>query len=225
VERVQLRVRPREASGTKAARQMRAQGDIPGVMYGGDIGSRPIAVNGRDLRHAVTEAGIHAIFDVALDGDGAGTSPAMIKEIQRDPVRDRVTHVDLQIVRMDRPIQGVVMVHLTGDAAGVREGGSLSQPVHEISVEGLPARIPAEIEVDISELEMGASMSMAQVALPDGVTLVGDADSIVVATITTPISEAELEGEPTEVEEAAEEALEEARLAEETPAEDADAGE
>jgi large subunit ribosomal protein L25 len=224
VERVQLRVRPREASGTKAARQVRAQGDIPGVIYGGDAGSRAIVVNARDLRHAVTEAGLHAIFDVALEGDG-GSSTAQIKEIQRDPVRGRVTHFDLQVVRMDRPIQTVVMVHLVGDAAGVREGGSLNQPVHEITVEGLPARIPAEIEVDISSLEMGTSISMADVALPDGVTFLGDPEGTIVATVATPISEAELEGEPTEVEEAAEAAAQEAEGETETEGEGAGPGE
>jgi large subunit ribosomal protein L25 len=212
VERVQLRVRAREAGGTKAAREVRAGGDIPGVMYGGKGGTVPIAVNSRELRLAVTAAGIHAIFDVTLDGDGGGTRTAMIKEIQRDPVRDRVTHLDLHEVRMDQPIQAVVIVHLTGESPGVREGGSLGQPVHEITVEGLPARIPAEVEADISGLEIGQSMSMAEVALPDGVTLVGEADSIVVATVTAPISDADLEIQTPEEEEAraiAEEATDE----------------
>jgi large subunit ribosomal protein L25 len=219
MERVQLQVRPREAGRGAAARAVRRGGEIPGVMYGAGAAGTPIAVDARALRQAVSTAGLHAIFDVSLDGDGGKVRTAVIKEVQRDPVRDRAIHVDLLEVRMDQPIQSVVIVHLVGDAPGVRAGGALSQPVHEINAEGLPAAIPQHLDVDVSELEMGHSLRLSEVTPPAGVTFLDDPEAIVLATVDTPISDADLETQTPE-EEAAREAAEEAQAAEDEAADE-----
>jgi large subunit ribosomal protein L25 len=93
MERTKLQVRVRDGRGTKDAKALRASGDIPGVIYSATSETQAIAINARDLRHAVTAHGIHSILDVAVDEQP--TRPVLIKEFQLDPVRDRVIHVDL----------------------------------------------------------------------------------------------------------------------------------
>jgi large subunit ribosomal protein L25 len=180
---------------------------VPGIVYASGADPVPIAVGVRDLRHAVAQGGSHALVDVAVDGDGA-TRPAIIKELQLDPVKDRVLHVDLHAIRLDQPIVAAVTVHLEGEAAGVTMGGSLNQPTHEVNVEALPAEIPDHITADVSGLAIGDSLRLSDITAPAGVTFVDDLEQTVIATVSAPISEAELETE------AEAEAREEAEAAE-----------
>jgi large subunit ribosomal protein L25 len=216
MERVKLAVRRRSGVGTKEARTIRAGGDVPGIIYSSSSDPVPIAVNMRDLRQAVATGGSHAILAVALDGDGA-SRPAIIKEMQLDPLKDRVIHVDLHAIRLDQPIVSTVPVVLVGDPEGVNMGGSLSAPVHEVHVEALPADIPENVTADVSSLGIGESLRLSDLTPPDGVTFVDDLEGTVLATVSAPISEAELE---TEVEA---EAREEAEAAEAAAAEAAEA--
>src|SRR5919201_251858 len=94
MERVKLNVRVREGRGSKDAKAMRAAGDIPGVVYSATSETQAIAVSVRDLRQAVSAHGLHTILDVSIDGDGMKARPALIKDLQLDPVRDRVVHID-----------------------------------------------------------------------------------------------------------------------------------
>src|SRR5207244_8177846 len=120
------------------------------------------------------------------------THASILKEYQVDPVRGGVTHVDLQEVRLDRAIQASVSVHLLGgeDAPGVREGGVLSQPLREITVEALPLEVPEHIDLDVSTLEIGGTLRLADLTAPEGVTIIGDEESVV-ATITAATREVE----------------------------------
>jgi large subunit ribosomal protein L25 len=210
--RVKLQVRPRVGRGGKDARQLRAQGKIPGVVYGGRAdGTQPIAVDVRALRQAVAgPGGIHSILDLEVEGEN-GSRPVMIKELQLDPVRDLAIHVDFQQVRLDRAIHTVVAVHLEGEPHGVTMGGVLSQPLHELNIEVLPTAIPDQIAVDVSGLEMGDSLRLADIPAPDGVTFLDDPESTVIASVTVPTveeepeveEEEEVEGEVAEGEEGA----------------------
>src|SRR5437660_10997227 len=126
-ERVKLQVRERERRGSADARRLRRQGFIPGVLYGNGKESHAICIPERDLRRALTGAGgLHAILDVVLEGQKS-THPSILKEYQADPLRGTLTHVDLQEVRLDQPIQAAVTVHLVGEAPGSKEGGVLQQ--------------------------------------------------------------------------------------------------
>jgi large subunit ribosomal protein L25 len=198
-ERTKLVVAQRETLGSAASRRLRRQGLVPGVLYGS---GEPVAicVAERELRRALTGAGgLHSILDVEIDGKGR-THASILKEYQVDPVRGGVIHVDLQEVRLDRPIQASVAVHLVGgeDAPGVREGGVLSQPLREVSVEALPLEVPEHLEVDASGLEVGGTLRVSDLRVPDGVMLLGDPEAVV-ATVTAPARIAEpeelLEGE------------------------------
>src|SRR5687767_5854672 len=109
-ERVKLTVQERERVGSRDARRLRRDGLVPGVLYGRGKAPHAISVPERELRRALTgDSGLHAILDVVLVGQGT-SYPSILKEYQRDPLRGRVTHVDLQEVRLDRPIQSSVIV-------------------------------------------------------------------------------------------------------------------
>jgi large subunit ribosomal protein L25 len=152
-----------------------------------------IVVNARALRQAVS-GGLHTILDVTLDGDGQ-TRPVLIKDLQLDPVRGRVVHIDLHEIRLDQVIQTVIPVHLEGHAEGVNMGGALNQPVHELHVDALPADLVDFISVDVSALEIGQSIRLSDLEAPPGVTFTDDLESTVIATIAAPVSEDELKTE------------------------------
>jgi large subunit ribosomal protein L25 len=212
-ERTKLVVANRERLGSAESRRLRKEGLVPGVLYGN---GEPVAIciAERELRRALTgAAGLHSILDVEIDGKGE-THASILKEYQVDPVRGGVTHVDLQEVRLDRAIRASVSVQLHGgeDAPGVREGGVLSQPLREITVEALPLEVPEHIDLDVSGMEIGATLRISDVTAPEGVTLLDDPE-MVVATVTAPTKV--VEPEPTEEELAALEAEGEAAEGEE----------
>jgi large subunit ribosomal protein L25 len=182
----------REPAGSRSARRLRRQGDVPGVVYGG--GEDPVAfsVNARDLRHALADAG--AVLDLQLDG-GKGT-PVVLKELIRHPVSGETTHIDLLRVRLDKPIQSPVLLELTGteDAAGVKVGGILEQPVREVTVEALPTEIPDSIQHDVTEMEIGDTLTLEKITAPSGVTIIGEPDTLI-ATISAPRLQQEAETE------------------------------
>jgi large subunit ribosomal protein L25 len=208
-ERTKLTVTKREQLGSRETRRLRKQGIVPGVLYGR---SEPIAIaiEARELRRALTgKAGLHSILDVEIDGTGSSHA-SILKDYQLDKVRGGVTHVDLQEVRLDRPIHASVAVQLIGgeDAPGVREGGVLSQPLRELNVEALPLEVPEHLELDVSHMAMGDTLRLADIKVPEGVTLLDDLETVA-ATVTAPSREEEAEeaevvlgedGEPIEAE-------------------------
>src|SRR5437763_7080036 len=135
-----LTVTRREPGGSRAARRLRREGNVPGVVYGG--GSEPIAfqVEARALRLALSHAG--AVLDLSIDGEAS--TPVVVKELTRHPVGGEAIHIDLLRVRLDKPIQATVALELSGaDAApGVKEGGVLEHVTREVTVEALPNDIP-----------------------------------------------------------------------------------
>jgi len=188
-ERTKLVVAQREQIGSKEVRRLRRQGLIPGVLYGR---GKPvsISVRERELRRALTgAAGLHSILDVEIDGHGK-THASILKDYQVDKIRGHITHVDLQEVRLDHPIHASVSVHLIGgeDAPGVREGGVLSQPLRELNVEALPLEVPEHLDLDVSHMEVGGTLRIADVSVPDGVKLLDDPETVV-ATVTAPTRE------------------------------------
>jgi large subunit ribosomal protein L25 len=217
-ERVRLEVEERESRGTRAARRLRREGLIPGVIYGRGKPPHAICVPERELRRALTGAGgLHAILDVVLDGEKSAR-PAILKDYQQDPLRGRVVHVDLHEVRLDQPIHAQVVVQLVGEPAGVTEGGVLSQVQREVNVEALPMEIPEHLELDVSGMAIGDTLRLADLPALEGVTYLDDPEETVLANVTLPTrvvepeveegAEAEAEGEVPEGEEAPEGAAE-----------------
>ena len=203
-ERIRLEVEERESRGTRASRRLRRKGLVPGVFYGRGNPPHAICVPERELRRALTGAGgLHAILDVVLNGQKSAR-PAVLKEYQQDPLKGRVTHIDLQEVRLDEPIQAQVSVHLIGEPAGVTEGGVLSQVQRELNVQALPMEIPEHLELDVSGMGIGDAMRLADLPTMPGVTYLDDPEETVLATVTLPTRVVEPEPEEEEVEPGAE---------------------
>jgi large subunit ribosomal protein L25 len=229
-ERIRLEVREREGRGSADARRLRRGGFIPGVLYGRGKTPHAISVPERDLRRVLTgPSGLHAILDVVLDGQKT-THASILKDYQQDIITGRIAHVDLQEVRLDQPIQAQVVIELVGEAAGAKEGGVLSQVSREINVEALPMDVPERIEVDVSEMRIGDTLRLADVARQEGVTFLDDPDETVLANVTMPTQIVEPEPEEEELEEGVEipegeEAPEGAAEAPAEPGEEAASGE
>lgn len=199
-ERVKLEVLDRESSGSAESRRLRKRGLIPGVIYGGGHEPKAIAIEERELRRALTGAGgLHAILDVTLDGGSA--RPSILKSYQQDPLKGTLTHVDLQEVRLDKPIQARVVVELVGDSVGVTEGGVLSQVVREITVEALPLEIPEHLDLDVSSMAIGDTLRLADLPPFEGLKFLDDPEETVLATVTMPTKFVEPEPEAVEGEE------------------------
>ncbi len=180
----ELNIELRDGRGKGAARKLRAAGRIPAICYGASDEARAVALDPRVLDRLIktSAAGINTLFDLkgggALDG-----KRVLVKEIQRDPVTGAALHADLYAVDLDREVEVSVPYHLTGTAQGVKMGGIVDHALREVEISCLPRWIPEEIRVDISQLEIGDSLHVRDIPLPENVTLVSDPDLSVVSIV------------------------------------------
>ena len=189
-----LDVEDRPERGTRAAKRLRHEGYVPGVVYGGKDGDcTSFKVNARDLRHVLAGS---ALIDLKVAGK---TRPVIVKDQQLHPVRDDLLHIDLLEVRLDEKIQTQVSVHLEGaeEAPGIKEGGVLEHVTHQLNIEALPTDIPEAIVVDVSGLEIAATMHLSEISPPAGVTFLDDPEDTILATVVVPteVEEPEIEEE------------------------------
>ncbi|HEY0344630.1 MAG TPA: 50S ribosomal protein L25 [Solirubrobacteraceae bacterium] len=185
-----LSISPRAPEGSRATRRLRRSGRVPGILYGG--GSEPLtfSVDARELRHALAARG--AVLEVVDEGNA---TPAILKSAQYHPVRGDTMHVDLLRVNLNVAIAAVVPLELVGaeDAPGVREGGVLEQITRELNIEALPTSIPESITHDVSGMDINDTATLSDVTVPAGITLLDDLEETVVATLTPPRLESELD--------------------------------
>lgn len=195
-ESTRLNATVRDIEGSRANRRLRREGSVPAVIYGGDAEPVALKVDSRELRQALHGAG--AVLEIAV---GDETQTAVVKDIQIHPVRNEALHIDFVRVRMDVAIHSIVTLELVGaeDSPGIDEGGVLEQQLREVNVEALPGDIPESIQHDVSNLEMGATVTVADLSAPDGVTILDETD-IVVASVTLPRLEVETDEAETETE-------------------------
>ena len=192
-DRITLEVAEREPDqvGSRRVRRLRKEGMVPGVLYGKGH-ARAILVGERALRVALTgPSGLHGIVDVVIEGQ---TTPhhAVLKDYQRHPIRGTITHVDFHEVRLDRPIQATVNVQFIGESPGAKQGGVVQQVTRELRVEGLPTAIPEHIEADISALELGSTVRIADLEAIEGVAYLDDPETVL-ANCSIPRGLTELE--------------------------------
>jgi large subunit ribosomal protein L25 len=187
-----LHVTPREAAGSREARRLRRSGGIPGVVYGGGEDPLSFAVEERTLRHALADAG--AVMDLTIEG--GGSTPVVVKELIRHPVNNAMVHIDLLRVRLDVKIQATVFLELTGidDAPGTKEGGVLEQQLRELNIEALPNDIPDSITHDVSEMQIGDTLTLEALTAPGTLTLLDDPETVV-ATLSPPRLQVESDDE------------------------------
>jgi len=164
---------------------------VPGVLYGKEH-SRAIVVGERELRAALTGAsGLHAIIDVVIEGQKT-PHHAVLKEYQQHPIRGTLTHVDFHEVRLDQSIQATVTIQLVGESPGAKQGGVVQQVTREIRVEALPMAVPEHIEVDMSSLEVGVTLRVADLEAIEGVAFLDDPETVL-ANCSMPRGISELE--------------------------------
>ncbi|WP_027339789.1 50S ribosomal protein L25 [Halonatronum saccharophilum] len=195
MERLKLKASLREQKGKGAAKRLRRKGLVPGVLYGLDREPVNLTVNAKELGQVV---GGNAIID--LEVAEKENQPVMVKELQREPVRKDILHVDLYRIDLNETVVVSVPVELVGQAAGTREGGILEQILREVEIETLPTNIPEKLEADVTELEVGKSLSVSEITVEEGVTILTDASD----TIATVVIPTELDLETDEEEEVTE---------------------
>jgi large subunit ribosomal protein L25 len=183
-----LSISPREPEGSRATRRLRRTGRVPGILYGGDGEPLTFSVDARELRHALAARG--AVLEVV---DGGNAIPAILKSAQYHPVRGETMHVDLLRVNLNVAIAAVVPLELVGaeDAPGAKEGGVLEQITRELHIEALPTAIPESITHDVSAMQINDTVTLSQVVVPAGITLLDDPEETVIATLTPPRLETE----------------------------------
>ena len=177
-------------TGTRTSRRMRRDGRVPGVLYGLGAESVTVAVDWSDLRRALTtEAGVNAIIQLEVEGE---RHMSIIKDLQRHPVRRDVLHIDFLRIDPTRDVTVDVPIVMVGEARElIAADGMVDQNLFTLSVNAPPDRIPTELEVDISDLTVGDSIRVGDLALPVGVsTDVDPEDAVAVGTITRSTLEA-----------------------------------
>lgn len=184
---VKLKAERRDGAGKGVARKIRAAGKVPGVVYGGGMEPLSVAVDALELWHALhTHAGTNVLIDLNVDGKRFLTMP---REVQRDVLRGSLVHVDLLQVRRDVAIEVEVPVHLVGESRGVKEGGVVEHHLWQLRVQCLPTNVPQSIDADVSELAIGDSLHVSDVAAPEGVTILTPPTEIIVSVVPPPVLE------------------------------------
>jgi large subunit ribosomal protein L25 len=181
-----IQITKREAASTRANQRLRKQDVIPGVLYGQGREPLPIQVERVKLRAAFTgESGRNAILSLVIDGESQPVN-AILKAMEIDRVRDRVTHVDLMAISMTEKITAPVPVHLVGEAEGVKlDGGMIEHSLHEVLVAALPGSVPTEIVVDISPLKIGQSLHVSDLVATGDYEFAGDLAATVCSCVVT----------------------------------------
>ncbi len=187
-----LSVSRRDPEGSRAARRLRREGKIPGIVYGGGDDPVAFAVDSRVLRSALAHAG--AVLELSID-DRAAT-PVVVKELVRHPVNGETVHLDLLRVRLDVRLEATVVLELVGaeDAVGVKQGGVLEHVTRELRIEALPTDIPDSLQHDVSEMKIGDTLTLAAITPPASVTLLDDPETMI-ATLTPPKLQTDAEPE------------------------------
>jgi large subunit ribosomal protein L25 len=216
----ELSVEIREATGKGVARKLRAAGKIPGICYG-QKETQSITLDPEALDRLIrgSAAGMNTLIDLKVAGGGKfDGKKVLLKEMQRDPVNNNPLHADFFALDLTHKIEVAIPIHATGTAVGVTMGGILDQVLREVQVECEPDAIPEEIVVDVTALEVGMSVHVRDLPLPEGATLRSDGDLSVLSVMAPKVEE-----EPVVEEELTEEEAAAAAAAAEGEADESDA--
>jgi large subunit ribosomal protein L25 len=185
-----LNAKPRQDTGKGVARKLRAAGEVPGIIYGHGRQPQPLSINAREFDRLAERVRITStVIELALDGKTART---LVRELQRDPIKRTVIHVDFQELVAGEKVTVSVPLRFVGTAEGVKTGGGiLEETMHQIEVTCDPANIPDHIDVDVTELTIGHSLHVSDLKLPQGVEAVDDPEQTV-AVVSAPKEEEEV---------------------------------
>lgn len=181
----------REAHKRSIKTELRKSGYVPAVVYGFKTDSTPIAVDAKQLEKTIRLEGRNTILTLDVEGKNVN---AVLKEVQKDPVQGKLIHLDFLAVSMRQELEVDVPVAVVGVSPGVKEGGVLQQPIREIKVSAKPNDFPESVEVDISALAIGDTLTVGEIRDQSKYTILNE-DEDVLVTVSAPVSEAELEAD------------------------------
>jgi large subunit ribosomal protein L25 len=212
-DKATLKAALRTETGKGAMRRLRREGRIPGVVYGRGEENRPLSLDAREFDTLIKQHSLDTtLIDLSIDGVGAkgATLRTLVAEVQSHPYKPQILHVDFQQIHAGERVTVQVPIRLLGTPEGVRAGGVLQHVLHDIELECTVEEIPEEFSVDVSALEIGDSVHVSDLAVPEDVELLVD-ESRTICTVAAPtvleVAEEEVEEvtEPTLVGEEAEE--------------------
>lgn len=202
-----LSAQVRDQIGTQSVKKMRNENQIPAVFYGPESNTTPLTINYVDLENIIKEAGSENMIiglEINKKDNTLDKKQVMLKELQVDPIQDRYIHADFFEIRMDRELVLDIPVALLNTPKGVKEGGILQHIRRELTVSCLPDKIVEQLELDVSELDIGEALHIGDIQLPEGIKAIDD-EGLTVAVVVAPsvkeeeeIEEELLEGEETE---------------------------
>ncbi len=208
MERLELIAQAREVSSKGQMNDMRKMDVVPAVVYGKKVDNTLVSVGRKELFQALnTSAGANILIDLLIEGDKERKETVMVKEIQKHPIKDIFMHVDFIGISLEDKIQVKVPISFIGEPAGVKGGGVPSIQLREVFVETLPTNIPEYLEVDISQLDIGASLNVSDLQIPEGAEVIGDPEETIISVLAPTIEEEPVD-EDGLLEEGAEEAAE-----------------
>lgn len=182
MERRELAVKTRSATGKGVARKLRAEGLIPAVFYGHKSESMALSVNPTELKKIVTsESGRNTLITLKIDGKKDRV--AMLKDLQLSPLKREYLHADLYEVLMDEKITSKIPIHFVGKAVGVKEGGIEQHLRRELDIRCLPGDLPDFIEADVTNLAVGDSIHVKDLVLPEGIEVLDPAGDTIVSIL------------------------------------------
>jgi large subunit ribosomal protein L25 len=206
MDKVSIVVQPRDVTGSRAARRLRRAGLIPGVLYGHGKEATMFAVDPHVMRAALsTGAGTHAVLEITVEGHKRAHH-AIVKDMELDPVKSTLTHLDLQEIRLDETIETTVAVSFEGEAIGVKSGGMLDESTREVTVRGLVTAIPEHLVLDISDMDINDTAKVGDLVVPEGLELVDDPEQVLCSVLPPRKVEEEVEEGAAEAAEGAAEA-------------------
>jgi large subunit ribosomal protein L25 len=198
MEQIKLKASPREGRGKGPARRLRSAGQTPAIVYGGDGAPEAVAIDTRgfefSLHHGMTS---NSLVKLQIEGQG-GEQFVVLREMTRDPVSQRLNHLDFYRVRLDQMVEYEIPVHAVGTSPGVKGGGILEHVTRTITVECLPTDVPEFFEVSIENLDFGQSIHVSDMKFPETVQVLSDPQTVLLSVVapkvveeTTPVEGAE----------------------------------
>jgi len=169
-------------------KKLRREGKIPATVYGRELQSKSIEVPLEEVEQILKSPGGRlSLIELKLDGKASKAHPVLIQEIQRDPITKKILHIDFHRVSMNEPVHASVPIVLVGEAPGTKQGGILEHFIRELEVKALPEHIPSHIDADVSHLQLGQSIHVGELKVPEDVEVLGPPPDIIVATVRMPV--------------------------------------
>jgi large subunit ribosomal protein L25 len=195
MQQKQRNIELRTKTGTGVSRRLRIADMVPGVVYGKGLDPVTVSIKVRDLQEAISGAGGQNNLITLIGGGSLDQDIAIVADIQRDPLKRTIKHVDLHRINPNEKLRVTVPVVLTGTAIGVKEGGLLDLAHHELHIECLPGNIPDSITIDVSDLKINHSIHVNEIPLPEGISVL-DQPKIPVVSVLGRVKEEEEEETP-----------------------------